>query len=197
MNDVHTAVVARKVKRSCELEYEKWLGRLECALHHAPGYDGMTAISSPDPQGTVKTLLIRFVSAKALSDWEHSTIRLLLAEDGNRFSTAFYKTAPGVETFFSIPGSTSAPPRWKMCVLTIPTVYVLINVVLFFLLFVPGIAKWPPQVRMVPVVCIMTLLLTYVALPALSELFAPWLFSRATPSTTKNFEALKSEGRTL
>jgi uncharacterized protein len=197
MNDGHTAVVARKINRGCEPEYEKWLARLASALHSAPGYDGMTAISSPDPQGSVKTLLVRFVSAKALSDWEQSTIRHRLAEDGNHFSKAYYQTAPGLDTFFSVPGSTflSAPPRWKMCVLTIPTVYLLINVVLFLFLLVPEMAEWPAQVRMIPLVCIMTLLLTYVALPGLSKLFAPWLFSRA-PSVTKTFAALKSEGRT-
>ena len=197
MNDVHTAVVARKIKRGRELEYEEWLGRVSSALHGAPGYDGMTAISSPDPQGSVKTLLIRFVSAKALSDWEHSSIRHMLADEGNRFSTAYYQTAPGVESFFLVPGSLP-PPRWKMCLLTIPAVYLLLNVVLALLVrLVPGLAEWPAQIRMIPVVCIMTVLLTYAGLPALSKLFAPWLFSRATPQATRTFEPLKkTEGRT-
>lgn len=197
MSDVHTAVVARKIKRGRESEYERWLARVAAALHSAPGYDGMTAISSPDPQGSVRTLLVRFVSAKALSDWEASTIRHVLAEDGNRFSTAYYQTAPGVEAFFSVPGPLPPPPRWKMCVLTIPTVYVLINLVLFFLLLVPGIAEWPAAVRMVPVICVMTLLLTYVFLPAVSKLFAPWLFAHAASSTRQSFTSWKSEGRTL
>lgn len=192
MKDVHTAVVARKIKRGREGEYDQWLSRVAKALHGAAGYDGMTAISSPDQQGTVRTLLIRFVSAEALSNWEQSTIRHLLAEDGNRFSTAYYQTAPGVETFFSIPGTAPGPPRWKMCVLTIPTVYALINVVLFLVLLVPGLAQWPASLRMIPVICIMTLLLTYVCLPALSKLFAPWLFSRLAPSTTQTFEPVKS-----
>jgi uncharacterized protein len=198
MNDVHTAVVARKIKRGREQEYEKWLGRLASALHGAPGYDGMTAISSPDPQGSVKTLLVRFVSAKTLSDWEQSSIRHMLVDEGNQFSTAYYQTAPGVETFFSVPGSLPAPPRWKMCILTIPAVYLLLNLVLALLVrLIPGLAEWPAQIRMVPVVCIMTVLLTYAGLPALSKLFAPWLFSRAAAPATKTFAPLKSEGRTL
>jgi antibiotic biosynthesis monooxygenase (ABM) superfamily enzyme len=40
-------------------------------------------------------------------------------------------------------------------------------------------------------------LLTYLCLPALSKLFAPWLFARTAPSTTQAFEPLKSEERTL
>lgn len=195
MNDLHTAIVARKIKRGCEPDYEQWLGKVAAALHAAPGYDGMTAISSPDAQGSVRTLLIRFVSARTLSDWEQSATRHQLAEDGNRFSTAHYQTAPGLESFFLLPGSPSAPPRWKMCLLTIPTVYLLVNGVLFLLLSIPGVAAWPVQVRMIPVASIMTLLLTYIFLPALSKLFAPWLFSTAPPSTKQTFEPLKSEGK--
>ncbi len=190
MSVAHTAAVARKIKRA--REREQWLAKVAAALHRAAGYDGMTAISSPGPQGSVRTLLIRFQSGEALSNWEGSTIRHLLATEGDRFSTAYYQTAPGVETFFSVPGSLPGPPRWKMCILTIPAVYLLINVVLLVLLLIPGLAEWPAQARMVPVTCIMTVLLTYVCLPALSKLFAPWLFARATPPTTQTFEPLKS-----
>ena len=198
MNDVHTAVVARKIKGGREPECETWLDKVASALHGASGYDGMTAIASPDPQGSVRTLLIRFVSAKALSDWEQSSIRNSLADEGNRFSTAYYQTAPGVETFFAVPGSLPGPPRWKMCILTIPAVYLLLNLVLALLVrLIPGLAEWPAQIRMIPVVCILTVLLTYAVLPALSKLFAPWLFSRAATPATKMFEPLKSEGRTL
>lgn len=191
MNDVHTAVVARKIKRGRESDYERWLAKVADALHSAAGYDGMTAISSPDPQGSVRMLLIRFVSAKTLSDWEQSTTRHLLAEEGNGFSTAYYQTAPGLESFFSVPGSVPAPLRWKMCVLTIPTVYLLINVVLFLFLSIPGFGQWPAPIRMIPVICIMTVLLTYVFLPALSKLFAPWLFANPVPPTKQQFEPLK------
>lgn len=193
MSVVHTAVVARKIKRGREREYDQWLAKVAAALHRAAEYDGMTTISSPDPQGSLRTLLIRFQSAEALSDWEGSTIRHVLAAEGNRFSTAYYQTAPGVETFFSVPGSLPGPPRWKMCILTIPAVYLLLNVVLFILVhLIPRLADWPVQVRMIPVTCIMTVLLTDVCLPALSKLFAPWLFSRAKPSTTQTFEPVKS-----
>jgi antibiotic biosynthesis monooxygenase (ABM) superfamily enzyme len=197
MNDVHTAVIARKIRHGRESDYERWLDKVATALHSALGHDGMTAISSPDPQGSVRTLLIRFVSAKALSDWEQSTTRHLLAEAGNGFSTAYYQTAPGLESFFSVPGSAPLPPRWKMCVLTIPAVYLLINVVLFVLLSIPGFAQRPAPIRMIPIICIMTVLLTYIFLPALSKLFAPWLFSNPMPSTKQTFEPLKSEGRIL
>jgi uncharacterized protein len=198
MNDAHTAVVARKIKRNREQEYEKWLGRVASALQSAPGYDGMTAISSPDPRGSVKTLLIRFVSEKALSDWEQSSIRHMLADQGNQFSTAYYQTALGIETFFSVPGSLPAPPRWKMCILTIPTVYLLLNLVLTLLArLAPDLTEWSPQIRLIPVVCIMTVLLTYAGLPAMIKLFAPWLFSRAAAPAKQTFKPLKPEGRTL
>ncbi|HET9408406.1 MAG TPA: hypothetical protein VFO39_14285 [Candidatus Sulfotelmatobacter sp.] len=193
MSVVHTAVVARKIKRGRERDYDAWLAKLAGALHRENGYGGMTSLSSPDPQGSVKTLLVRFQSAEALSKWEQSSVRHNLAEEGNRFSTAYYQTAPGVESFFAVPGSASVPPRWKMCLLTIPTVYGLLNALLFVLLHaIPGMKDWPAGVRMVPVISIMTILLTYVCLPALSKVFAPWLFSRAAPTVTRTFEPSNS-----
>ena len=193
MSVTHTAVIARKIKRGHEPDYELWLAKVAAALHGADGYDGMTSLSSPDPLGSVRTLLIRFLSAEALSQWEKSALRHNLAEEGNRFSTAYYQTAPGVETFFSVPGSSSVPPRWKMCLLTIPTVYFLLNGLLFILLrLIPSMKDWPTGVRMVPVISIMTVLLTYVCLPALSRAFAPWLFSRAPQTITRGFETSRS-----
>lgn len=193
MSVVHTAVVARKIRRGSERDFEQWLAKVANALHSTAGYDGMTVISLPDQQGSVRNLLIRFQSSEALSDWERSSIRQQLAQDGNRFSTAYYQTAPGVEAFFSVPGSLPAPPRWKMCVLTIPAVYLLLNLVLLVLArLIPGLADWPSQVRMIPVTSIMVVLLTYFGLPVLSKIFAPWLFSRVTPSTTQNFKPLNS-----
>lgn len=189
MSVVHTAVVTRKIKPGREREYEAWLADVATALHQAEGYDGMTALSSPDSQGAVRTLLIRFRSAEFLAQWERSAVRHHLADAGNRFSTYYYQTAPGVETFFSVPGSSSIPPRWKMCVLTIPTVYVLLNALLFILLhLIPTMQDWPSALRMVPVICLMTVLLTYVCLPALSKAFAPWLFARSEPAVAQRFK---------
>lgn len=193
MSEIHTAVVARKIKPGRQRDYERWLEKVAAALHRADGYEGMTSLSSPDSQGVVRTLLIRFASAEALSNWEQSTVRHNLAQEGNAFSTAYYRTAPGLETFFAVPGASSAPPRWKMCVLTIPTVYVLLNGLLFVLVRVfPGMKDWPTAARMLPVISVMTVLLTYVCLPALSRAFAPWLFLRVTHSQTRSFEPSNS-----
>ncbi len=185
MNVVHTAAVARRIGKGREHDYEQWLQDVVTTLHGVAGYDGMTVVSSPDPRGSVKTMLIRFQSMAALTDWENSPERHSLAAKADRFSTAQYQTAPGIETFFAVPGMSAAPgpPRWKMCVLTIPTVYLLVNTVLFILSrLVPDMARWPAGLRMLPVTSIMTVLLTYVCLPALSRAFAPWLFSRPAPS---------------
>ena len=152
-------LVARR-SNAVASDYERWLSKVATALHNAHGYEGMTAISCPDRQASVRTLLIRFRSAEALAEWEQSAVRHSFAEEGNRFSAAYYQTAPGVEAFFSVPGSWSTPRRWKMCVLTVPAVYLLLNLVLVALVrLIPGVAEWSAQVRMIPVVCIMTVLL--------------------------------------
>jgi hypothetical protein len=54
------------------------------------------------------------------------------------------------------------------------------------------VIRWPPALGMVLVTPVMTVLLTYVRLPALSKLFAPWLFSRTAAAASQSFEASKS-----
>ena len=182
MNGVHTLVVAGKIKRGRESDYERWVGKLVTALHHTPGYDGMTAISSPNPQGSVGALLIRFLSAEALSGREDSPVRHSLIGEGDQFSASYCHAGAGQEVFFSMPGMSSAPSRWKMCLLTIPTVYLLFNMTLFALVrLVPSAKEWSPTIRMAPVIPIVVVLLTCVCLPPLSRIFASWLFSDATP----------------
>jgi antibiotic biosynthesis monooxygenase (ABM) superfamily enzyme len=191
----HTAAVARRIGKEREREYEEWLAKVIAALHGVRGYDGLTVVTSSEPRGWVKTILIRFESKEALSDWEASPQRHSLAEQADRFSTHLYQTAPGMETFFSVPGApaTSAPPRWKMCILTVPMVYALLNGVLVILMrLMPGMASWPAAMRMMAVIPIMTVLLTYAGLPALSRLFAPWLFSHAVAPATQTFKPTNS-----
>jgi uncharacterized protein len=189
MSVVHTAVVARKIRRGCERDYEEWLAKVAASLPSVAGYDGMTCLSSTDAQGSVRTMLIRFKSSTDLSNWEQSDIRHSLAKEGNRFSSAYYQTAAGLENFFAVPALTTAPPRWKMCLLTIPIVYLLVNAVLIvFSRLIPGMRTWSPEVRMVPVIPVMVVLLTYTALPAVSKIFAPWLFAQPRMHVRRNFE---------
>lgn len=184
MNGVHTLVVAGKIKRGRESDYDRWVGKLVTTLHDTSGYDGMTAISSPDPQGSVGTLLIRFCSAEALSEWEDSPVRHSLIGEGDPFSASYYRAGAGQEVIFSMPKMSATPSRWKMCLLTIPTAYLLFNITLFALVrLVPAAKEWSPLIRMIPVIPIVVVLLTYVCLPPLSRIFASWLFSDGTPST--------------
>jgi uncharacterized protein len=182
MDGDHTLLVAGKIKRGRESDYERWVGKFVTALHDTPGYDGMTAISSHDPQGSVGTLLIRFRSAEALCEWKDSPVRHRLIEEGDQFSASYYYAEAGQEVSFSMPRMSAAPSRWKMCFLTIPTVYLLFNITLFaFVSLVPSAKEWSPAIRMAPVIPIVVVLHTYVCLPSLSRIFASWLFSDATP----------------
>ena len=97
LNGVHTLVVAGKIKRGGESDYERWVGKLVTTLHDTPGYNGMTAISSPDSPSSVGTLLIRFLSAEALSEWEDSPVRHSLIEEGDQFSASYYHAGAGQE----------------------------------------------------------------------------------------------------
>ena len=190
MSIVHTAAVARRVARRREHDYQQWLAQVVATLHGVPEYDGMTVVTSPEPRGSVKTMLIRFQSAAALADWEASPDRQRLVEQANRFSTAQYHTVPGRETFFGALGTEAAPPavRWKLCLLTIPTVYILVNILLIvFANLIPGMLRWPAAFRLGLVIPVATLLLTYFCLPALNTLFAPWLYSRSASTTSQSF----------
>lgn len=140
----------------------------------------MNIVTSPDARGTVKTMLIRFQSAEALSSWESSPQRQILAADADHFfyvrisdrartrdilhragRDRYAGTTPLEDVRTDHPGGLPAR-EWRA---------------LSSVLFDSKMARWPAAVRLLPVIAVMTLLLTYVCLPALSKLFAPWLSS--------------------
>jgi antibiotic biosynthesis monooxygenase (ABM) superfamily enzyme len=175
MSEPFTAIITRRLTSGAhERHYGTWLAEVLEFLHGTPGYDGATLLSSQDQ--LVRMIVIRFRSADELGRWQSLPRRHELIAEADVFSKAELHVASGLESFFTVPGAPLPPPRWKLCVLMIPLVYVLVNATLFVLS--PVTQDWPAALRLIPVTSIMTLTLTYVGLPLATRVFASWLVPR-------------------
>ncbi|MBB4981423.1 hypothetical protein [Streptomyces nymphaeiformis] len=79
-----------------------------------------------------------------------------------------------METWFAKPGSTRpAPPRWKMAISATLAIYPIS--VLGSLFLVPRLTGLPLLLSSAVVACVFNVLMTYVAMPAVSRLLRGWL----------------------
>ena len=119
----------------------------------------------------------RFDSAEAAATWETSPVRAEWLDLVEPFSDGqpLIERQPGLEFWFTPPGSPvlRQPPRWKMTLLTLLTLY---PVSLTFAALVgPSLLAWPLALRTLLSAATVVLLMTYLAMPAVTRLFAGWL----------------------
>lgn len=84
----------------------------------------------------------------------------------------------GLEAWFTLPGEKSfrPPPRHKMALVTWLGVFTCVTAV--SLALAPVLEAWNPHLRTLLVSGIVVLLLTYLVMPNLTRLLAPWLYAR-------------------
>jgi antibiotic biosynthesis monooxygenase (ABM) superfamily enzyme len=75
------------------------------------------------------------------------------------------------------PRTPGGPPRYKLALLTWAGAYALITLILGLL--GPAMASWPLVVRTFGVSVTMVVALTWLVMPRLTRLFAPWLSASA------------------
>jgi uncharacterized protein len=150
--------------------FQRWIAQLAAHAAGAAGYEGSSVFSAQDEW----LLLLRFADRDALTRWqaESRTAELLaacapFAQGGQR-----QPQRSGLETWFHLPGH-AAPPRWKMAIVTwcalLPQVLLLGEVM-------P--ASLPPLAQTALGTAIPVAMLTWVVMPLLTRLLAPWLFRR-------------------
>jgi hypothetical protein len=171
-----TFTVSRKIIPGHEGAFERWGKKIIDLSAHARGNLGVT-ILTPDT-GTPGLIYIihRFEDEDCLFLWQSSPeVRKLVAE-ADTFSTRHYEKATGLETWFHVPELDSVPPpaRWKMF-LVVFAAAALISFVLRTLLS-PYLSDWPLVVTTIIYTSILVALLTWVAMPYLSQLLESWLY---------------------
>jgi uncharacterized protein len=172
-----TVVVAQRVKPTRTADYETWISNITQVASTYPGYLGTHIIR---PQAGVRpeyVVVFRFDGYENLKTWMTSRDRQywLTQASSMVISAPQIQQLNGVEAWFSIPGqAVKPPPRYKMALLTWGAVYGLINLLNRFI--TPFLQAFPVWIASLVICGIMVGLLTYIVMPQVARLFAPWLY---------------------
>ncbi|MDQ3760425.1 MAG: antibiotic biosynthesis monooxygenase [Actinomycetota bacterium] len=172
-----TVLVTRRVKAGREREFDAFLQRLKEEAASYPGHQGATII--PPPASSREYVIVyRFDSADHLRAWRTSPVRqLLIAESADLAEApAEERELSGMETWFAVPGGqvVRPPARWKTWLLSLLAIYPLLTVMV--IVAQPLLNYLPLAARFAVITPVLTALMTWIAMPVLSRLFARWLY---------------------
>jgi len=173
-----TVLVSRKVKPSCEADFERVTGTLMQVAAGFRGYLGAQLVhpgEDPEVLDTMYHVVLAFDSQANLDRWQASPERSL----GLAAAAPFIEGVPSVRAVTGLGlwfrTAQAGPPRWKVAVVTwlgiCPTVYVL------FLLTGHLLQTWWLLPRTVVLTLAVVGLMTWIVAPQLTKVFRPWLFS--------------------
>lgn len=176
---IHVAIM-RKVRPGCEAAFEEAIRSFFAeSLQDERSLGAQLLRPLPGGENRAYGILRSFPSerdrdafyaSERFRRWEE-TVRPLVEPDYAR------RDLHGLEAFFWEKGST-APPRWKMAVLTWlgvwPSVYVVSS-----LLGAP-LAGWPRWAAAGVVTAVVVAVLAWAVMPALTRGFRPWLHANAS-----------------
>ncbi|OEJ43453.1 antibiotic biosynthesis monooxygenase [Streptomyces agglomeratus] len=171
-----TLLIARQVEPGHEAAFEKWASGILDTAARFPGHLGY-GLFRPSADGNPWFLVHRFRDAAACRTWQESPERAAWFDhcEGHHHTEIARRELTGMETWFAKPGSVEpAPPRWKMAISSSLAVYPIslaANVT-----FVPPLATALPLLLNTAVIsAVLSITMTYVAMPAVSRLLRGWL----------------------
>jgi antibiotic biosynthesis monooxygenase (ABM) superfamily enzyme len=175
-----TVVLTRRVRPGAEQAFQAVLGRLSTAAQRHRGFEDVTVLR-PEPGGrSAYAIVVHFRSAPELAAWLASPERALLLAEADQYcdgDLAMQQTS-GVAGWFTLPGAelVKPPPKIKMAVTTwLGLVPLLLPLNLYL---APRLTAIPAVPRLVAAALVMTLLMTYAVMPALTQLLHRWLWPR-------------------
>jgi uncharacterized protein len=173
-----TVVVNRKIKPSCEKDYDDWQRRYLMLGRKVSGYLGTTTITEGSPDSAaIRHIIHRFRDKTSLDAWDNSEELHKLLEEANNYSTPYLQRATGMETWFTLPDSKAivAPPKWKMAIVAFIGAYCISSLSQYILSFFLG---QNPLLFNLFMNIILVISLTYLAMPLLSILMRRWLYPK-------------------
>jgi antibiotic biosynthesis monooxygenase (ABM) superfamily enzyme len=174
-----TTVICRKIRPGHEKNYNDWIRRYFTLERKAPGYLGTTIIIPGGNKSPLRYIIRRFAGKAAMEGWDNSEESLRLLKEANDYSTRYYETSTGLETWFTLPGlktlSQSPPSKWKMAIVIFFAAYAISSISRSILN--PFIGQWPILGNAVIYTAILVVLLTYFALPIVNRLLRHWLYA--------------------
>jgi uncharacterized protein len=166
-----TVVVTRSIKPGLEQAAESWAARAIEVASRWPGHLGGFVIRQAPGHFS---LVFRFASLDRLMAWESSGERAALLEEVAPLTAGITaQRLSGLEPFFALPGA-PLPPRWKMAVVTWLVAFPLIQVLQVTL--GPVLTSWPALLRGAVMGAAMVVVMTYLAMPAMTRALRRWLF---------------------
>jgi antibiotic biosynthesis monooxygenase (ABM) superfamily enzyme len=176
-----TIDILQRVKPGCEGAFETVLADLIEAAKAFEGHLGVNIFRPSDSTNPEYRIVFKFDRISHLKQWENSAIRQKLLERAQRLTVGSGEISvlTGLETWFTLPRQPgmSPPPRHKMMIISGMTIYALINLINF--LVVPLISSFPMLLRTFFVTFLMVAIMTYVAMPYMTKLFAGWLYPQS------------------
>lgn len=178
-----TIVVRRRVRPERVADYEAWQAGILAEASKFPGHLGAEVLRPANPALQDYVLIFRFDSEENLRRWEESPVRAEWLAKVTEFSTGTptVEKVTGMEYWFKLPydAGRRPPPRWKMAVVTVIALWPLI------LFVVPLLARLfgflPRPVASLGSTIVMVGLMTFLVMPALTRMFARWLFPADAP----------------
>jgi antibiotic biosynthesis monooxygenase (ABM) superfamily enzyme len=178
-----TLIIRRRVKPGKETEYEAWLAGINREALKFPGHLGVnvlrpTADNAPrEGRRSDYVVIFRFDGYDNLKRWEESDIRrewLERSQDLTEGEPEFHRVT-GLESWFTLPALTMpAPARYKMAIVVILALFPLLLVL--HLLLHPLLDGHSVVLRTLITVVLAVLVMTYALMPAMTRLFAKWLY---------------------
>jgi len=183
MADPITVSVTRIVDPEHAKEVAAWARAGQDLMSASPGYLGSGWIR-PDPESPEWHMLFRFADAESLAAWEKSAERAWwVASALGMVEHSPEQRRTGIEGWFDEPTSVEViapepfrPPRWKQMISIFIVFYPLSLLANWGLSGFTG--GWPLALRVLLLVLIVSPIMTYFALPAVTRALRPWLMKR-------------------
>jgi uncharacterized protein len=182
-----TVIVKRIAKKDKTKEFEEWLSGISKEVSRQEGSMGIDIIRPTDNESKPEYVIIfRFNNYDNLTKWEKSSIRNEWLQKGRELVEADpdVQKLTGLEFWFTpyfkqkssplIP--LSAPPQYKMAIVTIPVISILLLTLVPQIHVLTEMLLIPYPIRLVIALTITVLLMTYLIMPLLTKLLRPWLF---------------------
>lgn len=173
-----TAVISHVVRAGREEGYEEWFHGIAADARKFTGHLGVSAIRPQDHAHPEYVVILKFDCYNNLKTWLESDVRREWIE---RLQPLIERpeniqTLSGLETWFALPNRPmkAPPPRYKMALVTWVGVFSTIFVLNWVL--TPLLLGFPAILRLLISTGVTVLLLTYVIMPRLTQLFRKWLY---------------------
>jgi antibiotic biosynthesis monooxygenase (ABM) superfamily enzyme len=173
-----TAVISHVVRQGREQGYEAWFHGIATDARSFKGHLGVNGIRPQDHAHPEYVVILKFDCYDNLKTWLESEVRREWIERLQPLieQPEDIQTLTGLETWFTLKNKPmkSPPPRYKMALVTWFGVFCTIS--LLNLLLIPLLSGLPALLKSLIITGLTVILLTYLIMPRLTQLFRKWLY---------------------